>query len=130
MKTRRKMHNLKLLIFWLDTLFGIFLCAWFALTAALLARAWPHPLALLSLFATAVGLVARAWEFVGAMLGLAASVFVFWLSRFVPMSHFDISSADARLGLFWVMASASLAAWVFERARAKNWDIRKGDKSC
>ena len=92
---------------------------WLALTVALVDRTWPHPLGLMVLLVPVAAFVAKAWGFAGAVLGLASAVLVFCLALFVPIGRMTVASADAQTSLFWMVLSASVAAYVFRRSEPK-----------
>ena len=123
MKSMQRLSDTGRWTFLLDTLTGALLCAWFALTAALVARTWPHPVALALLLVPAVGWVARVWGMPGAMLGLASAIAVSSLALFVPIGSFDVDSAEARTALFWMALLGGVAAYVLGRARGVHTDV-------
>ena len=114
----------------LDTLTGALLCAWLAVTAALVGQTWPYSPELLILFIPAIGAIARIWGFAGAMLGLVSALSVVRVGLFTPIGRLDVASADARTSLFWMMLGASVAAYVFARPQHIAPEMRNGGGSC
>jgi hypothetical protein len=114
----------------LDTLTGALVCTWCSLTAALLHQSWPHPLIFLILFVPTVGVIARFWGFGGAILGLASSLGVFRVGLFAPLWNFEVASAEARAGLFWMILGASVAGFVFARPQGVRSETHGGSRSC
>jgi K+-sensing histidine kinase KdpD len=120
----------RLLGYVLDTTTGALLCAWLALTVALVRQTWPHPLLFLILFVPAVGVIARFWGFGGAMMGLVFSMVVFRMGLFAPLGRFEVASAYARVDLFWAVLAAGTTAYVFARRQHLRPDVRGGGGSC
>jgi K+-sensing histidine kinase KdpD len=114
----------------LDATTGMLLCTWLAVTAALIAQTWSHPLALLLPFVPAVGFVARMCGILGAILGLVSGAYVFVVALFAPMGRFDIASTDACTALFWMVLCAAVAAFIFERRNYATKGIGDGGKAC
>lgn len=114
----------------LDTLTGAVICIWLSLTAALLGQTWRHPLLFLILFVPAVGVIARLWGLSGAILGLVSSLVVFRVGLFVPLGRLEVTSPDARAGLFWTVVGAGIVVYVLARPQHRRRTIRKGGESC
>lgn len=109
----------------LDTLVGALLSALLAATVALVGQTLGYSPELLTLFIPVAGAVARLWGFASAMLGLALALIVFRVGLFAPIGSLEVSSADARTVLFWLMLGSSVAAYVFARPRNRQSEIRR-----
>jgi K+-sensing histidine kinase KdpD len=113
----------------IDALTGIVLCAWFALTGALITRLWLYPVGMLFAFVLLVIWVSRALNLAGAVLGLAVGASVFSWTLFGPFGSFDVASAGTRAGLFWMLLCGSAAAYVFARP-SHGRHVHHGGDSC
>jgi len=112
----------------LDTVIGMLLCTWLALTASLIGRNIPHSLGLLVLPVPCAGLVARIWGIVGGLLGLVCSAWVFCTALLAPFGRPDVASADARTAIFWMVLCGGVAAYVFARPRHAQSEPHSGGK--
>ncbi len=115
--------------FVIDALTGTVLCAWFALSGALITRLWIYPVGMLFAFVLLVVWVSRALNLAGAVLGLAAGGSVFSWALFGPFGSFDIASGGARTGLFWMLLCGSAAAYIFARP-SRGRRLHHGGDSC